>query len=157
MFQMLEIFEQAAHYTMDNSLRDILLNCSMGVFPKQFTVRQGMIIAEGQEHTIPSIPMELTNLVHDIITSKLKKVVVPMSTSTRTRNAGFSMDELEMFSRKEAERQGKSTEHGRKIWGMIYSCIFLGLIRPSDIQYRDGKIVSIDRINTTTPEYIERE
>lgn len=156
---MLEIFERAAHFTMDNSLRDILLNCSMGIFPKQFTVKNGMIIAGGQEHLIPSDPMSVTNLVHDIMTSKAKKTLVlpPPPSSTRTRNSGFSMDELEVFSRREARRLGKSEEHGKKLWGLIYSCIFLELIRPADIQYKEGKIVGIDRINTDIPEYIERE
>jgi hypothetical protein len=157
---MLEVFERAAHFTMDNGLRDILLNCSMGIFPKQFRVKDDMIVVGDQEYAIPTDPMDVTNLVHDIMTSKVKKApasLIPPSAPSRTRGSQFTMDELQLFSMREAERLGKDEEHGRKIWGLIYSSIFLDIIKPIDVRYKQGKIVGIDRIDTETPQYIERE
>jgi hypothetical protein len=154
---MLEIFEEAAHFTMDNTLRDILLNCSMGIYPKQFTVDNGSIMVGTQPYTIPSDAMELTNLIHDIMLKKPRKttpVIAPTTTtSTRIRNQGLSMDELYMFAMREAVRLGRNEEYGKKLWGCIYSCIYLETIAPRDIIYKDGKIVSINRIDTSIPEY----
>lgn len=148
---MLDAFEKAAHFTMDASLREVLLNCSMGVFPSQFSIVDNRIVAKTGEYQIPSDPMDITNLIHDIMSSKLKKSVVVSTPSTRTRNAGFHMDELYMFSRREADRLHRDDEHADKIWGCIYSSIYLAEITAGDLIYKDGVLVGIRKIDTTVP------
>lgn len=152
---MLEIFEKAAHFTMDGTLRDTLLNCSMGVFPSKWSVDGLNIVSNGQSYAIPSDPMDLCNLVHDILTAKVRKTVVSASTSTRTRNGGFSIDELFLFARREAERLKKDEDFADKIWGCIYSCLYLKLITPNDLIYKDDLLVGIRGIDTSIPRYLQ--
>lgn len=149
---MFEQFEKAAHFTMDPTLRDVLLNCSLGVFPKQFRVEGSNIVYNGECLSIPNDPMDICNMIHDIMTKKISKkaVVAPMST-TRARNGGFHLDELYVFAYQEADRLGKGQEHGDKIWGCIYSSIYLKTICPADLIYKNGEIIGIRGINTSIP------
>lgn len=149
----LDLFEEAAKYTMDAKLREILLNCSMGEFSSKFKV-DGTSIIIGESHIpIPSDPMELCNTIHDIMTRKKvsKKASQAMASTTRVRNGGFSLDELYFFAVREAERLGKGDDHANKIWGCIYSSIYLKEITPVDLIYKGDLLISIRGIDTSIP------
>lgn len=156
--QMGDVFAEASNYTMDKKLKSVLVNMSKGVMPKKMDVMDGKIIRGKMSYPIPPDPMELANLVHDLLTSKIERKTPPvaMTTTRRDRDKGFNMDEMYAFALREAERLGKDREHGMKIWGMIFSSIYLDEITPIDIRHKNGVIVSINRINTSTPELLDR-
>jgi len=153
---MTDIFAEAARYTMDRKLQSILEGMAKGIFPPKMSMEDGCLIYGTRSHTIPSDPMQCVNLIHTLLTSKPGRKGSSMveTSSRRDASKGFHMDALYNFSHEEACRLGMGRDHAMKIWGLIFSSIYLDEITPHDVHYKDGNIVSIDRIDTSVPELL---
>lgn len=157
------IYQQASKYTMDTSLQSTLLSCAKGKFPPSFKVSRGKIItAKGNTYVYPRDPMDMCNLIHDIVngnekdTNSRKEVVSTRPTRSTSTLPGIRDDEIYAFAEREAIRLQKDKYHEDMIRGCIFTALFLKRISFSDFELSGEKIVSIRGINTDIP-CIERK
>lgn len=155
---------KASLYTLDPNLQGILQLCSKGKWPTQFKVVKGKIVtAKGNTFEISRDPMEVCNLIHDIISGqekcKVSQQIQILEDSRRSSRAtrsvgstvGVSDDAIYSFARRETRRLGKDEYHKEQLLSCIFTAILLGEISASDFILENEKIISIKKINTEIP------
>lgn len=148
------IFSDSASYTLDDSLKNTLLSCSKGKYPSQFRVYRGRIVtSKGSSYDIPSDPMDLCNLVHDILSGVDKPAIqsIPLSNSSTRRSSPIADDAIYSYARRETSRLGKDDYHREQLTSCIFTAILLGDIDSSDIVIQGDRIVNISKIDTSVP------
>lgn len=161
----LGIFIQGAHYTLDTTLQGILQSCAKGKYPPQFKVSKNKIITiKGNIFDLSRDPMEVCNLVHDIMNGQEKSpkaaqqslVLEESRRSSRpSRSAGSTVgvsdDAIYSFARRETMRLKKDEYHKGQLLSCIFTAIMLGDISAMDFILKDDRIISINGINTEYP------
>lgn len=143
-------FEQASHFTLNPDIKKLLIDCSHNKWPPSFTVKRGKIhTAAGNIYDIHANPMDLCNLVHDIL-SGIERKNVTVLPSTR-KASEITDDMIVAFSRRETERLSKDETHIDKLAACIHTALFLGVIVPADFRVKGDVILSINGIDTEVP------
>jgi hypothetical protein len=152
---MTSIYEQAMMYTFDQNIINVLKGCIKGKWPPQFKVSRGYIeTTKGNRYKLPNDPMELCNLVHDIISGQeisMRNNIPAQSKSIRKsnrNNTGLSDDAIYSFAKRETQRLGKDEYHKEQLQSCIFTAIFLKRIDISDFVLDKDKIISIKGIDT---------
>lgn len=153
------IYISATQYTLDPAIRLLLLNCDKGKYPPQFKITKGRIsTALGNVYDVPRDPMDLCNLIHDIMSGQERSVkkITPISETKRssrsfTNNIGISDDAIFSYAKRESSRLGMDDLHRENLLSCIYTGIMLGQVSISDIIYDGQRIININKIDTTTP------
>lgn len=161
----LSVFSQAAHYTLDPNLQAILQGCVKGKYPSQFKVVKGKIITlKGNTFELSRDPMEVCNLIHDIINGQEKSPRTPIQSSvlgesrrsSRTSRSagsavGVSDDAIYSFAKRETRRLKKDDYHEDQLRSCIFTAIMFNYISATDFIVQNEKIISINGINTEKP------
>jgi hypothetical protein len=150
---MSNVFTNAIGYTMDSALKEILQNSSKGKYPSQYKVLKGKIhTVKGNIYDIPSDPMDLCNLIHDIMNGQERttKSIVIESSSSRSSINGITDDMIYSYALRECRRLGRDEQYTEKLRSCIYTALLLDMISYSDFNIRNNKIQSISGINTST-------
>lgn len=150
------IWTQASLYTLDKNLQAVLKRCDTGKYPSQFKISKNKIVTfKGNVFDIPMNPMELSNLIHDIMNGQ-EKVQRSISLSEDTRrssrstgsNVGVSDDAIYSFARRETRRLKRDDYHKDLLISCIFTAILLEDITSHDFILNGDKIVSIRYLNT---------
>jgi len=142
-----------------------LQNCAKGKYPPYLKVLKGKIVTvKGNTFEISRDPMEVCNLVHDIMNGQEKSsrstqqnlVLEESRRSSRpSRSAGSTVgvsdDAIYSFARRETLRLQKDEHHERQLSSCIFTAIMLGDISACDFDLKDEMIISISGINTLQP------
>lgn len=164
---MSNIFAIASTYTLDNTLQSVLKQCAVGKYPAQFKVNKGKIVtSKGNIFEISRDPMEVCNLVHDLlhgndrspkVVSRQMAIIENSRRSSRssvksTASAvGISDDAVYAFAKRETHRLGKDEYHKERLISCIFTAIMLGIVSPVDFTMDGERIISIHGIDTSTP------
>lgn len=136
-------------------MKKILLGCAKNRWPSQFKATKGKIVtASGYSHAIPTDPMDLRNLIHDIMNGTDRKESLTAITRTRSNTSvtgSIPDDAVYAFARKEANRHGYDENHMNKIASCIFTALFVGDITPEHIHMNGVVITHIDGIDTSIP------
>lgn len=151
----MSIYEQAAAYTLDDNMKNILLRCAKNKWPQQFKVMKNKIYtSSGNIYDMPRDPMDLCNIIHDIMHNIDKPVMA--ITPTRMSKQQVVMgnigdDAIYNFARRESQKYGLDNNHTDKLYSCIYTAIYVGDITNKDVEV-DGQIITnIRGIDTRTP------
>ena len=139
---------------MDNELKAILCNCAKNRWPQKFRVNKGKIITTlGNIYDMPNDPMDLSNLIHDIMigNERVLKNNKPPPSSVRKNSTNRLDLDIYGYACSEAIRLGKSQEYIDLLFSCIHTALYLGYIAEHDIVYKDGRIVSVKGINIEVP------
>lgn len=143
----MSIFEQASFFTLDERMKKVLVGCSNGKYPSEFKVVGGQIHTKtGNRYPIPSDPMDLYNLTHDIILGT--EPAQRMATSSVVRKKPTICNDA---ISKYASTVGRDQHHASKLLSCIYTAIYMGYITPRDIIYSGNIIVDIKGIDVHEP------
>lgn len=154
---MTSIYEQAMAYTFDQNLINILKGCSKGKWPPQFKVSRNKIETQkGNKYVLPKNPMELCNIIHDIISGQEKSTrqIIVDSTKSSIRKSsnsysiGISDDAIYSFAKRESSRLGKDDRHREQLQSCIFTAILLKRITRENFQMEKDRIIRIDGIDT---------
>lgn len=150
------IFRDSAMYTLDGTLKEVLLSCSKGVFPNQFRVLRGKIVtSRGASYDIPPDPMDLCNLVHDILSGMDKPVVAtaptPLSTASSRRFSPIADDAIYAYAKREASRLNKGDHHREQLVSCIFTALLLGDVSVEDFILEGDRIIHVNKIDTSVP------
>lgn len=153
---MVNLFSEALNYTLDKNIREILLKCSQGKSVPYFHIQGSTIITDkGNTYIISKSPMDLCNIIHDIINGRERTTTFKQrSPSTRSRRIDpYSQleDIISAFAHIETKRLGKGVYHTDLLISCIYTALILGDITQNDISITDNRIISIKGINTEIP------
>lgn len=143
----MNIFEEASQYTIDDNLKKILQLCSKNRPPPEFKISKGKIItSKGNTYDIPSEPIEVFNLVFNILNGIeiVPKVVTPTSTK---RVLGINDDALYFFARKKSREYGYGNDYVDNLISCIYTAIYCESISQDDIRWNGEQIESIEGID----------
>lgn len=158
----MSLFEQASYFTLDAGLQEILRNCAANKWPSQFKVQRGRINShKGKSYEIPRDPMDLCNLIHDIMNDR-EDVLRPnvISRVSRTKNAVTTItdDTIFRFANREALRLGVDVHHVDRLYSCIFVAVYRGYIKEEDIIIDDyGNICEIKGIDTSVPLIIHKK
>lgn len=161
----LGIWLQAANYTLDPNLQSVLQACSKGKWPSQFKIVKNKIVTtKGNVFEISRDPMEVCNLIHDIISGQEKcpKAIQQIHILEESRRSsriaksagstvGVSDDAVYSFAKRETKRLNKDYYHQEQLLSCIFTAIMLGDINVGDFVLQNDKIISIRNINTEIP------
>lgn len=139
---------------MDPNLRDILIACSKGKSPSQFKVSKGKIITlKNNTYDIPTDPMDLCNLIHDIMhgQERATKPIIIEPSSSRTLITGISDDAIFSYTLRESKRLGRDDHYSEQLRSCIYTALLLENITYRDFVIVNGRISSINGIDTSIP------
>lgn len=157
----MSIYEQAAAYTLDDNMKKILLNCAKNKWPQQFKVMKGKIYtSSGNIYDMPKEPMDLCNIIHDILHG-IDKAIVTV-TPTRSSKSQILLggnigdDAIYNFARRESARYGFDSSHTDKLYSCIYTAIYVGDIINEDIEMENSIITRIRGIDTRIPCIIDK-
>lgn len=143
----MSIFERASFFTLDERMKKILVECSKGRFPPEFKVSGGYIHTKtGNRYNVPSDPMDLYNLIHDIVLGT--EPAQRMAASSVIRKKPVICDDA---ISKYAVSMGRDQNHSNKLLSCIYTAIYMGYVTPRDIIYSGNVIVDIKGIDVSTP------
>lgn len=161
MSKSMSIFEQASYYTLDPKLKTLLLDCSKAKWPSQFQMRENKIVTtRGYIHVVPRDPMDLCNLVHDILHGQDEPPITVIPESRHSvRNVGdigVPVSSIYAFAESETRRLGLDDIHRGKLAGCIFTGILIGHLEPGNFTMCGERILAIDGLNTEIPDLINR-
>lgn len=145
---MSKLFIEASKCTFDDSLKNVLLNCSKGKYPIQFIISKGKINTQkGNVYDLPTDPMILCNIVHDILNGYEKSTRPIIGSSTRssrvTNEANISDDAIYSFARRTMQNKKRDIYYMDKLLSCIITAISLGDITNRDFIMNGNSIQSI--------------
>lgn len=148
----MSIFHEASYYTMDDKLKKVLIKCSRNIFPSEFKVMNGFIITKtGHHYDIPNEPMELCNLIHDIMCGREPAQKRSASTTVRVRRT-ICPDAIDKY----AMTKARDGSHKERIVSCVCTALYMGYIDESDFIYSGNIISRINGIDTDVPAIIHR-
>lgn len=155
-------FEQASYYTLDPKLKTLLMECSKAKWPSQFQVQNNKILtSRGHLHPIPRDPMDLCNLIHDIIHGQDEPPLtsIPESRSS-TRSIGdvpgVSPAAIYTFADVETTRLGLDSIHRDRLASCIFTGILIKHLGPDNFTMNGERIISISGVDTKIPDLVDR-
>jgi len=159
---MSSIFLQASMYTLDTKLKSILESCSKGKYPPDFRINRNKIVtSKGRKYDICHDPMDLCNLIHDIIyktESQCKFIPASSSRSSTKRTTRLlpeiSDDAIYHFAKRERIRLNKDEYYEELLSSCIFTAILIESIKYTDFQTENGIIKHINNIDTNIPKII---
>lgn len=148
-------FEQAATYTLDKGMKGILYDCSIGKYPLQFKmVRNAIHTTKGNRYDIPSDPIDLMNLVYDIMHGQeaIKKIITNTPSSRVISGCpNITNDAIHCYAYMQSRNLGRDDLYAGKLYSCIYGALFVGRLSMDDIHMKDDIIISIDRLDPSVP------
>lgn len=147
---MVSMFEQASYFTFDAKVKEILINCAKNKFPQQFKLVNGKIITMNNEsYDVPSDPMDLCNLVQDILLDRKKLIIKPIPVSSRSSKLSEGTLELAIyaFCIRETKIRSKDQTYTNRLFSCIYTGLYIGKLKDSDFQMDSGSIIHINNLN----------
>lgn len=147
----MSIFQQASEFTLNLELKRILVDCVKGKYPTQFKVLQNKIVTATNTYQVPTDPMDLCNLIHDIVHGQeVSSVSVPLSRSTRSESQ-VSDIALYGFAKRETERLKRDPSYTDILYSYLYTMLYVGKISPQDVVFKGDTIVHIKKVDTSIP------
>lgn len=155
-------FEQASHYTLDQKLKALLLDCSKNRWPTQFHMEGNKIRTnKGRLHAMPRDPMDLCNLIHDILCDQDIPSIISIPESRQSRRSmgdtfGVSAAAIYAYAEHETKRLALGDLHREKLSGCIFTGVLIGHLEIDDFVLDGESILSIRGIDTMIPDLVSK-
>lgn len=121
-----------------------LLNCAKNKYPPSFRLSNNMIISKKRSYTIPLDPMDLCNLITQIVTNtEISNTPYLTSKSSDIYDNYSLLNTLFPYCNREMIRLNKDIIYRDKLYSYITLALYLGEINHNNITIKDGSIIDI--------------